>query len=65
LGHPVGQLLTIDGVDWTPEENATGVTWTTVGRQVTVQVRVPRRYDSQGPLLAPLSPALRRTIPVF
>lgn len=63
LGHPVGQLVTIDGVDWTPEEDRAGVTWTTVGRRVTVQVRVPDRYDSQGPLLAPLSPVLRRTVP--
>ncbi len=57
--RPIGALFTADGVDWTPREDPDGVTWTTVGRPVSVQVRFPARYDSQGPLLATLSPALR------
>jgi hypothetical protein len=61
--QPVGQLVTLDGVDWTTDVDDSGVTWTTVGRQVDVQVRVPGRYDSQGPMLALLSPILKRTIP--
>ncbi len=60
---PVGDLLTLDRVDWTFEADNTGVTWWTVRRRVTVEVRVPGRYDSQGPLLAMLSPALLRTVP--
>jgi hypothetical protein len=60
---PVGQVVTLDGVDWTADEDHAGVTWTTVSRRVDVQVRVPGRYDSQGPLLAMLSPILGRTVP--
>lgn len=60
---PVGDLVTLDRVDWTFEADNTGVTWRTVRRRVSVEVRVPGRYDSQGPLLARLSPALLRTVP--
>ena len=60
---PLGQLITLDGVDWTPVPSERRVTWMTVGRKVTVEVRVPRSYDSQAPLLAHLSPAIVRTVP--
>jgi len=60
---PAGQIVVLDGVDWTTDVDNAGVTWTTVGRRVNVQVRVPGRYDSQGPLLSPLSPVIRRTVP--
>lgn len=60
---PLGALVTLDGVDWAPVSGNGAVTWTTVGRPATVQVRVPSRYDAQGPLLAELSPAIIRALP--
>jgi hypothetical protein len=60
---PAGQIVALDGVDWTTDIDGGGVTWTTVGRRVNVAVRVPGRYDSQGPLLATLSPKLQRLLP--
>jgi len=60
----VGEVINVDGVDWVPAPDATGVSWTTAGRRLTVLVRFPKRYDSQGPLLARLSPAVRRAVPV-
>ncbi|MDP9239722.1 MAG: DUF3515 domain-containing protein [Actinomycetota bacterium] len=60
---PVGQIVVLDGVEWTTDVDKTGVTWTTVGRRVNVAVRVPGRYDSQGPLLSTLSPAIKDMIP--
>jgi len=59
----LGQLVTLDGVNWAPVVGKHEVTWTAVGRPVTVQVRVPRRYDSQALLLAELSPVIVRTLP--
>ncbi len=59
---PVGHYLVLDGVWWTTDAGGGTVTWTTVGRRVNVQVLVPATYDSQGPLLAGLSPPLNRTI---
>lgn len=60
---PVGQLVTLDGVDWAPVTDKTVVTWTTIGRKATVRVVVPRKYDNQAPLLAHLSPAISRAVP--
>lgn len=60
---PVGDLVTLDGVDWAPVTDKAGVTWTTIGRRATVRVRVPSKYDDQAPLLARLSPAIIRALP--
>lgn len=60
---PVGQVIDVDGVGWVPAPDDAGVTWTTTGRRLTVLVRFPKRYDSQGPRLALLSPAVQRTVP--
>jgi len=60
---PVGQVVTLDGVDWALVKDKHGVTWTTIGRRVTVRVRVPSAYDDQAPLLAQLSPIVIRTVP--
>ncbi len=61
---PLGQLVTLDGIDWTTVIGKSTVTWLTVGRRATVEVTVPRRYDAQGPMLAQLSPAISRRVPV-
>lgn len=60
---PTTQLLTIDGVDWIAEPSETGVTWTTTRRRVTVEVFVPKSYDSQGPLISDLAPAVKQADP--
>jgi len=60
---PVGQVITVDGLDWAPVADAEGVTWTTTGRRVTVVVRFPKPYDAQGTRVAVLSPAILRTVP--
>jgi len=60
---PVGQIVVLDGVDWTTDVDNSAVTWTTLGRGVTVSVRVPGHYDSQGPLLTTLSPTIKAYVP--
>lgn len=60
---PASQIVVLNGVEWFTDVDNTGVTWTTAGRRVNVQVRVPGRYDSQGPLLSGVSPAVESTVP--
>lgn len=60
---PLGQVITLDGVEWAPQPDTAGVTWTTVGRQANLRVRVPDKYDNQAPLLADLSPHIVRYLP--
>ncbi|MGB9376336.1 MAG: DUF3515 domain-containing protein [Mycobacteriales bacterium] len=61
---PLGAVVTLDGVDWSPVTDSRGVTWTTVGRKAAVRVLVPKKYDDQAPLLAQLSPRIVAVLPV-
>lgn len=60
---PTSQLLTVDGVDWLPEQLTEGYLFTTVGRSVNVEVSVPSRYSPEADALADLSPSIAATIP--
>lgn len=37
-------VISVNGVDWLPEQTAWGYVFTTVGRRADVEVRVPREY---------------------
>jgi hypothetical protein len=52
------QLVTVDGVTWTSLERADVVVWTTTGRPVAVELRVPSGDQAQA-LLVSVAPALR------
>jgi hypothetical protein len=58
------QLLTVDGVDWLPEQLTAGYVFTTVGRSVNVEVTVPDDYSPEADALADLSPVIGRLDPV-
>lgn len=60
---PTSALLTVDGVDWLPEQLTHGYLFTTVGRAVNVEVSVPDAYSPEAGALADLSPAIAATIP--
>ena len=60
---PTSQLLTVDGIDWLPEQLTHGYLFTTVGRAVNVEVSVPDAYSPEAGALADLSPAIAATIP--
>ena len=61
---PTSQLLTVDGVDWLPEQLTAGYLFTTVGRQVNVEVAVPDAYTPEADVLVDLSPVIAKLDPV-
>jgi hypothetical protein len=61
---PTSQLVTIDGVDWLPEQLTNGYLFTTVGRALNVEVSVPSAYSPESDALVDLSPAVAATIVV-
>ncbi len=61
---PTSQLVTVDGVDWLPEALTQGYLFTTVGREVNVEVSVPDDYSPEADVLVDLSPVLARLDPV-
>ena len=61
---PTSQLLTVDGVDWLPEQLTHGYLFTTVGRGVNVEVSVPDAYSPEADALADISPVIVALDPV-
>lgn len=61
---PTSQLITVDGVDWLPEPLTHGYLFTTVGRELTIEVSVPDHYNPEADALADLSPSIASLVPV-
>ena len=61
---PTSQLVTVDGVDWLPEQLTEGYLFTSVGREVNVEVSVPDDYSPEADVLVDLSPVLAKLDPV-
>jgi hypothetical protein len=61
--QPTSQFVTVDGIDWLPEQRADGYTFTTVGRAAYVEASVPSAYAPEVNALADLAGAISRTIP--
>ena len=53
---PDSQLLVVDGVSWLPEQLTAGYRFTTVDREVNVEVVVPSKYNPEADALADISP---------
>lgn len=60
---PTSQLITINGVDWLPEQLERGYLFTTVGRQLNVEVSVPDAYSPEADALVDITPAVLEAIP--
>jgi len=60
---PLGQVITLDGVDYDPQPSDAGVTWRLVGRRVPVEIFVPKVYDGQGSLVIAASGAIAAADP--
>ena len=63
VGAPRGltstsELYDVNGVSWYRLLTPTDVQWTTYGRRVRVELRVPKHYRDQGPFLIDLGPAI-------
>jgi hypothetical protein len=61
---PTSQLITVNGVDWLPEQLTGGYLFTTVGRSVNVEVSVPEAYSPEADALVDISPAVAALDPV-
>jgi len=55
---PTSQLVTVNGIDWLPEQLERGYLFTTVGRAPVVEVSVPDAYRPESEALVDLSPAV-------
>jgi hypothetical protein len=60
---PTSQLLTVDGVDWLPEQLTSGYLFTSTGRTINVEVSVPAAYAPEASALPEISPAVAGVIP--
>jgi len=63
---PEAQILAVDGVAYVTREDADADVWTTVGRDVTVEVRIPREYrgGTAQDVLTTLAAPLARSVPL-
>ena len=61
--RPDAQLFEIDGVGWLPDEGDGGMFFTTVDREVLVEVAVPDDYAPEANVLADLASAILDTVP--
>ena len=60
--EPTSQLVTIDGIDWLPEQLERGYLFTTVGRELNIEVSVPDEYAPEAEALVDISPAVAEAI---
>lgn len=60
---PTSQLITIDGVDWFPEQLERGYLFTTYGLSLNVEVAVPSAYSPEADALTEISASIAETIP--
>lgn len=60
--EPTSQLVTVDGIDWLPEQLERGYLFTTVGRELNIEVTVPDEYAPEADALVDISPAVAEAI---
>jgi len=56
-------LITVDGIDWYPEERSAGYLFTTDGLVANVEVAVPDTYTPETSVLPDLGPAIAKSVP--
>jgi hypothetical protein len=61
---PTSELVTVNDVDWFPEQTTDGYTFTTVGRVANVQVVVPHHYAPEVNPLTDVADAVREHNPL-
>ena len=61
--QPTSELITVNGVDWLPEQLTKGYRFTTTGRVASVEVTVPQAYRPEVNLLVDLAAPVKSTVP--
>jgi hypothetical protein len=59
------QLITVNGVDWFPQELTAGYRFTTTGRVANVELSVPDDYAPEAEALVDLAQAVSDTVPLI
>ena len=60
-----GKLITVNGVDWFPQELTAGYRFTTTGRVANVELSVPDDYAPEAEALVDLAQAVSDTVPLI
>jgi Protein of unknown function (DUF3515) len=61
--EPTSTLVTVDGIDWLPEELTGGWRLTSVGRTANVEITVPTAQGPAPSVAADLAPTITATLP--
>jgi hypothetical protein len=61
--EPTSTLVTVDGIDWLPEELTDGWRLTSIGRIANVEVTVPTDQGPAPSVAADLAPTISATVP--
>ena len=61
--EPTSTLVTVDGIDWLPEELTDGWRLTSIGRIANVEVTVPTEQGPAPSVAADLAPTISATLP--
>lgn len=61
---PMSTLVTVDGIDWLPEQLTGGYLMTTAGRVANVEITVPAAVGPAPAVAADLGPAIKAALPV-
>ena len=61
--RPDAQVFDVDGVEWLPVEGDGGYFFTTIDREVYVEVAVPDDYAPEATVLTDLAEAIQDTVP--
>jgi hypothetical protein len=60
---PTSSLVTVDGIDWLPEELTDGWRLTSIGRTADVEITVPTEQGPAPSVAADLAPTIEATLP--
>ncbi len=60
---PTSQLLTVNGVDWLPEQRSAGYVFVTFGRVANVEVAVPDAFAPESDVLVDLAEPIEKSVP--
>jgi hypothetical protein len=61
---PTSETVVVDGVQWFPEKLTDGYLFTTVGRELNVEVSVPSAYQPEAGALVDLSASIAQQVPL-
>ena len=61
--EPTSTLVTVDGIDWLPEELTGGWRLTSIGRTANVEISVPTEQGPAPSVAADLAPTITATLP--